>query len=157
MSRPTRATLGEGRAPPTRRAEASAMPRPLAPAGWRHPPDDPGHDTNPIPISSDLHLLTTLRAGRSQAADAEWRSISESRHFYFQEWATQYAIDGCRTISDEVVRAEIELQLSAEAARVTPYNERLEHYLVLCDIAIRQQCIDLAKALLVRVVGGVLG
>lgn len=110
-----------------------------------------------LSISTDLFLLISLRSGLVEIPPREWRLATESRHFVFSEWFEQYTANGYRLLPAEVVRVELHNRLAEESGRISQFNERVQNYLELCELAVFQHLDSLGKTLLVKALGCVMG
>lgn len=110
-----------------------------------------------LTLASDLFLLTALRSGLSQIPNVEWEQASSSRHFLFSEWQHQYLRFGAEIVANDCIEKSIRKELAESAAYISPFNDRTEKYLELCELAVSQGLRSTAQAALERVLSCAIG
>lgn len=110
-----------------------------------------------LTISIDLFLLTGLRSGITEIPHKEWCSARESQHFNFSEWLQYYVNAGYELVAADAIEAEKYRELRKVIESVSPFNERAQVYIELCELAVQQRLYKLAKEILKRALSCVIG
>jgi hypothetical protein len=101
-----------------------------------------------LTIATDIFLLVAPRTGLTEIPIQEWCAIRKSKHFIFSEWLDRYVKSGNQLLSSEIIEDELKQENKKTAESISPFNERLERYVELCELAIHQQLWELAEELL---------
>lgn len=91
-----------------------------------------------LTIAQDVFLLTTLRSGLTEIPAAEWSRARDSKHFVFSEWLERYVAAGQRLVAADTIETELQRKLKKITQEVSPFNERTQKYLELCELALHQ-------------------
>jgi hypothetical protein len=110
-----------------------------------------------LSIASDLFVLSMRRSGQDCIPDDDWKGAKASNYFVVDQWIN--AAESARVPPLSKVSAErlIADQLDATAGSITPFNERVEKYLDLCEFAQLINVHGQAQELLRRAVDCIVG
>lgn len=110
-----------------------------------------------LTVAHDVFLLGALRSGLTEIPLIEWRRASTSRHFLFSEWLERYVASGQRLVAAEAIERTLQTALQKTTERVSPFNERAQEFLELCELALHQRLDTFAAEALRRTLNCVIG
>lgn len=110
-----------------------------------------------LSIAADLFLLGSLKRGHAQLNATEWSGVVASPHFMTSEWQAHYVNGGYDYLPADLIQALLEKQLAAVAASVSPFNERTDEYVELCELATAHSFKELSHASLRKSIDCTLG
>lgn len=91
-----------------------------------------------LSIAQDVFLLSALRSGLTEIPEVEWYRARDSRHFVFSEWLERYVAAGQRLVTADAIETELQRMLKEITQKISPFNERTQKYLELCELALHQ-------------------
>jgi hypothetical protein len=101
-------------------------------------------------ISADLFLLCRPKSKLTTIPVAEWRRAKESRHFQLESWRSQYLIAGYKLLDVGTAQADITSEIASISSTISPFNERAQAYVDLCEWALHFDLQALANDVLKR-------
>ncbi len=110
-----------------------------------------------LEISTDLHLLLSIKRSQNVICESEWRAALDSGHFVFSEWRDNYLAAQHRIVDGSVIKSEAKKRLVEEEGCITQFDERARVYLELCELALFQEADIFAQHLLRKTVECVMG
>lgn len=91
-----------------------------------------------LTIAQDVFLLSSLRSGLKEIPGAEWRRARDSRHFVFSEWLERYVAGDQPLVAASAIEIELQALLKGVTQSISPFNDRTQEYLDLCELALHQ-------------------
>ncbi len=101
-------------------------------------------------IAADLFLLCRPKSRLATIPVSEWQRAKKSRHFQLELWRSKYLIAGYELLDTGTVQTDITTELSNISSTISPFNERAQSYVDLCEWALRFDLQDLANEILER-------
>jgi len=101
-------------------------------------------------ISADLFLLCRPKSKLTTIPVAEWRRARKSHHFQLESWRSQYLIAGYKLLDVGTAQAEITSEIAGISSTISPFNERTQAYVDLCEWALHFDLRALADKVLKR-------
>lgn len=110
-----------------------------------------------ITISADLFLVVRGRSSLAVIPSNDWSRAMESPHFLMHPVRDRYFAAGLNIVAADVIESDIRKSLREISDSVSRLNERTESYVNQCELAIQYDLHPLAKELLLRALGCVIG
>ena len=101
-------------------------------------------------IAADLFLLCRPKSRLATIPVSEWQRARNSRHFQLELWRSKYLITGYKLLDTETVQTVITSEIASISSTISPFNERAQSYVDLCEWALRFDLQALANEILKR-------
>lgn len=108
-------------------------------------------------ITADLFLLCRPKSRLATIPVSEWQRARNSQHFQLELWRSKYLIAGYKLLDTGTVETNITAELFNISSNISPFNERAQSYVDLCDWALRFDLQALAGEILKRAYSCLIG
>lgn len=101
-------------------------------------------------IAADLFLLCRPKSRLTTIPVSEWQRAKNSHHFQLELWRSKYLTAGFKLLDIGTVQTEITSELAYASSAISPFNERAQSYVDLCEWALHFELQALANDILKR-------